>query len=172
MTIAQVCSRQVVTVDRAAPLAEAARLMRDHHVGALVVTAGTEHGPGVVGVVTDRDLVVEAVARGIDIGDIRVGQLVRGPVVVVAENAELGEALEKMQAHGVRRLLVTDAQGHLAGVVSFDDVVPVLATQLIALAKALRISREREAAERPALASPPLPRLRLPEFGTAGWSGP
>lgn len=172
MTVAEVCSRQVVSVDRDAPLADAARLMRDHHVGALVVTAQTERGHGVVGVVTDRDLVVEALARDAGAGEGRVGAMVRGPVVTVSESAALGEALEKMQAHGVRRLLVTDAQGHLSGVVSFDDVVPALASQLMALAQALRISREREAAERPPLAPPALPPLRLPTFGTAGWTGP
>lgn len=172
MTVAQVCSRQVVTVDRDAPLAAAARLMRDHHVGALVVTARAEHGHGVVGVVTDRDLVVEGLARGADAAGLRVGQLMRGPVVVVAETAGLGEALERMQAHGVRRLLVTDAQGHLCGMASFDDLLSALAAQFTTLATAVRVGREREAAERPPLAPPPLPALRLPRFGTAGWTAP
>ena len=77
MTIDDICSHRIVTVDSAASLVEVATLMREHHVGALVViTAGAE-GPRVSGVVTDRDLVLDALARGLDGAGVAVGELAR-----------------------------------------------------------------------------------------------
>lgn len=170
MPIRDLCRRHVVAIDEAASVAEAARLMREHHVGALVVTAAHEGGRSVAGVVTDRDLVVEVLARGLDQGTLRIGSLVAAPPVDVPEDADAAEALARMQTHGVRRLLVTTADGHLAGLLSLDDLLPAIARPFGMLAEVLRAGAAREAAERAALpAAPELPPLRVPAMGTAGW---
>lgn len=172
MNIGSICTRTVVTVDQAAPLVEAARLMREHHVGALVVTRQTADGGAVVGVVTDRDLAVEAMARALDVHAVPVGQLLRAPVVAAAETAALDQAASLMEAHGVRRVLVTGAQGELTGILSLDDLLVALAAQVGVLAQAVRSGIDEEARTRPAVTPPPIPPLRIPAMGTAGWTQP
>lgn len=172
MDIGSICSRHIVSIDAAGSLQQAATLMRDHHVGALVVTSTGQTGPQVDGVVSDRDLAIEVLSRGGEASQVPVGRLVRGGPVSIAETAALARAVEAMQSAGVRRLLVHDAQGHLVGLLSFDDLVPALVAPLAGLAEVLRKGFEREAAERGALAAPPRPALRVPAMGTAGWTQP
>lgn len=172
MDVGSICSRHLVSLDAAAPLQQAATLMRDHHVGAIVVTSAGEGGPQVDGVVSDRDLAIEVLSRGGDAARGPVGRLVRGPAVTIAANATLADAVQAMQSAGVRRLLVHDAQGHLVGLLAFDDLVPALVAPLAGLAEVLRKGFEREVAERGALAAPERPALRVPAMGTAGWSLP
>jgi CBS-domain-containing membrane protein len=172
MTIASICTRTVVTVDAASTLTEAARRMREHHVGALVVTQTAPQGTAVVGVVTDRDLAVEVLARGAGGSSAHVGSLVRGPLVAVSEDAGLADAVAQMQQHGVRRLLVSGAQGQLVGIVSLDDLLGAYASQLASLAQVVQAGLAREVQERATVAAPPVPPLRVPAMGTAGWTQP
>lgn len=166
MTIDDICSHRIVTVDSAASLVEVATLMREHHVGALVViTAGAE-GPRVSGVVTDRDLVLDALARGLDGAGVAVGELALRPLLSVPASADVDTALALMNEGGVRRLLVTDDDQQLCGIVSLDDLIEACAAQWEGLAKVLRAGMGREVADRPPL---PLPPLQVPSMGTAVW---
>jgi len=169
MNTGSVCTRRVVSIDSRGTLAEAASLMRERHVGALVVTAQASDGLQVRGIVTDRDLVIDVLARGLDASAVRIGELVSGEVVSVPEEAELGSAIAAMQETGVRRVLVTNAAQQLIGIVSLDDVINVFAGQMAGLASVIRSGIEREVAE--AAAAPPTPPLavRIPAMGTAGW---
>jgi CBS domain-containing protein len=169
MNIASICQRRIVTVDSTGPLAEAAALMRDRHVGALVVTTAMPEGPRVVGVVTDRDLVIHVLASGLDSGDVVIGDLASEQLVSVNERGGLEDALEAMQGSGVRRLLVTDDEAHLVGIVSLDDVLAACATQIDGLAKVIRRGIDREVAATTTVAEPVAPRVRVPAVGTAGW---
>ncbi len=172
MDLASICTRELVTLDGGEPQQEAARLMRKHHVGSVVITQSTPEGSRAVGIVTDRDLVVDSMARGADAAREPVARLIDGRVLhSVPDAADLGAVIALMQSAGVRRLLVRDAEGHLVGIVSFDDVLQACAAQLTALAGVLPKSIEREAAQRtrmPVPAAPP--RLRVPAVGTAGWA--
>jgi len=169
MNVGSICTRRVVTVDTNASLAHAAALMRDHHVGALVVTAQRAEGLHVGGIVTDRDLVVDLLANGLSPSAGRVGDLASASPASVSESDDLARAIAALQQAGVRRLLVTDADQRLAGILSFDDVVQALAQQFAGLAGALRVGLEHEAAvPKPAPALPP-GLLRIPAMGTAGW---
>lgn len=172
MNIGSICHRLVVTVDGTATLQHAALLMRDHHVGALVVVGpGTEgQGQHVAGVLTDRDLAIEVLARGGDAASVPARNLASGPVVGVSEEASLEEAVSLMQLHGVRRVLVHDAAGLLVGILSFDDLLPALLAPLTALADVVRRGLEREAGRRGVISQPPRPALRIPPTGTVGWS--
>lgn len=183
MTVASICSRDIVSLQRDEPLQQAARLMRDHHVGTVVVTDARADGTHVVGLVTDRDLAIEVLARGLDGAAVSVGALAgSGPLLSVAEDADLGEAIAIMHAGGVRRLLVRDAEGHLCGVLSFDDVLRVCGAQIAGLAGILGKGLERESASVAPLGEAPTapprppppatPRLRVPAMGTAGWHLP
>jgi CBS domain-containing protein len=171
MKITELCRRQVVTVEATASLAEAATLMQQHHVGALVVVAASPEGAHVQGMLTDRDLAIHALAQALNTGTTLVGELAQRPVHSVPEDADSSQAIALMQTAGVRRLLVTDASQHLVGVVSLDDLLAACAADLAGLAGALRRGLEREAAAPAATrAAAPLPPLRVPAMGTAGWA--
>lgn len=172
MDLATLCTRRVVTVERAASLQQAAALMREHHVGALVVTEGSAEGQRVCGVVTDRDLAIEVLARGLDGVRAQVGQLLDGRMISAPAAADPGEAIVIMKAEGVRRLLVRDDDGNLIGLVSFDDLLQACIEPLTGLAQVVRKGIERETIERQALTTPPRATLlRVPATGTAGWGG-
>ena len=145
-------------------------LMREHHVGAVVVTETVGEGLRVAGLLTDRDLAIEVIARGGSASGAKAGSLGRGELASVGEDAGLAEAVDRMRSAGVRRLLVHDAQGQLAGLVSFDDLLPACLGPLSGLADVLRKGIEREVVERGAIAAPPRPVVHVPAMGTAGWA--
>jgi CBS domain-containing protein len=170
MNLGSLCQRHVITVSRQDTLQTAARQMRDQHVGALVVTDDTPEGRRVVGLVTDRDLALAVLADGGTAPQQRVGSLVDGTLVSANEQADLSDGIDLMRAAGVRRLLVRDAQGHLAGIVSFDDLIDACATQLTGLADVVRKGIQREAVERAQVATVTTAvHLQVPDLGTAGW---
>ncbi|HEU5010037.1 MAG TPA: CBS domain-containing protein [Gaiellaceae bacterium] len=98
-------------------LVDAAKMMRDEDVGALPVV---EDGR-VVGMVTDRDIVVRAVAEGRDSAAVKAGEVASREVVAVEPDQDLDEALNLMARHRVRRLPVVE-QGRLVGVLAQADV--------------------------------------------------
>ena len=151
MTIAAICRPEVITIDAGASLCDAASLMRAHHIGALVVTVDAAGGEQAVGVITDRDLAIEVLARDLNPTDVKVGQLASRHLASVPGTAGIAEAVAVMQAAGVRRLLVTGYERHLAGFVSADDLLGALAGQLGVLANALRTGVAREDVERPSI---------------------
>lgn len=171
MEIAAICKREVVSIDVGASLRDAASSMRTHHVGALVVTVGAATGEQAVGVITDRDLAIEILARELDPGDVKVGQVASRQLASVPIHAGIAEAIAVMREAGVRRLLVTEQQGELVGIVSADDLLEALAAQLGGLAGALRTGLAREAGERGAI-SPPRPRPVFLSYGTPGMQQP
>ena len=168
MNLLSLCRRPVVAIDEKASLVEAARRMREHHVGALVVTTQGPQGTWVSGIVTDRDIVIEGLAvaaRGVDAP---VGALATKSIVSVADDGTVADAIAAMAGSGVRRLLVVDTQGHLSGIVSIDDLLAALARDAAGLAEALRVGAQHEASA--AVPMPPAPTgLRVPAMGTAGW---
>jgi len=168
MDLATLCRRPVVAIDREAPLREAARLMREHHVGALVVTRDGPGGAQIAGIVTDRDLAIELLARDADAGSVPVGRIAAEKVLTAPADAGIEEGIARMQAAGVRRLLVHGADGRLAGLVSFDDLFEACASMLSGLAAVLHKGIEREAARRAEAVAPPA--LHIPALGTAGWN--
>lgn len=168
MNIGTLCSRRIVTVDSSCSLTQAASLMRERHVGALVVTTASSGGTRVTGVVTDRDLVIHVLAQGIDGEDVDIGDLAHPHIASVSEKDDLSHALSVMERHGVRRLLVTNDEQQLIGIVSLDDLTAACASDMDRLSKVIRSGMGRESAETTPVI-PPLPPLRIPAMGTAGW---
>jgi len=161
------CKRQIVSIDEQASLGEAARLMRQHHVGALVVTRSDGLGQHVSGIVTDRDLVLDALAREVKEEDLRVGELAHTALVLVAEHADLGDAIQAMEHSGVRRLLVRGSSDQLIGVLSLDDLIETFSTELASLVRILRSGMARETKTEPA---PLVQALLTPAIGRASWA--
>ncbi|MBP6096548.1 MAG: CBS domain-containing protein [Methyloversatilis sp.] len=165
MNIGSICQQRIVTIDSESSLTEAARLMRDHHVGALVVSVRTDDGARVSGMVTDRDLVIGALANGFNPAEVRTGSLARGHIISVPEEDDPAQAIAAMRECGVHRLLVTNARQELVGIISFDDLVKACATQLSDLAAVTGRGIEHESPGA-AIPPPPLTRLRMPPLDT------
>ena len=171
MSIAQICEREVITIDAAASLRDAATLMRSRHVGALVVTELRDGYEQAVGMITDRDLAIEVLSRELHPVEVKVGQVASRQLASVPGNAGIAEAVEAMREAGVRRLLVTGPKGQLAGFVSSDDLLDALAADLAGLAEALRRGFARESTTRGPIA-PPRPRPVFLPHGTPGMQQP
>ena len=148
MAIGEICSRDVVLTRRDMSVREAARLMREYHVGALVVVDETGEGRRPVGVLTDRDIVVGIVAKGLDPDGLRVDEVMAPQVITASERAGVAETVELMRAKGVRRVPVVDARGMLVGIVAADDFVDLLAEEMSAIARMIVREQHRESAGR------------------------
>lgn len=148
MDIGDICTREVVMADQASSLQQAALLMRQHHVGSLVVTTAVQDGPEAIGIITDRDIVVEAVARGLDAKEAQIGRLLDRKLVAVPAAAGVDAAVMAMQKQGVRRLLVLGEDERVYGIASLDDVLCGFAQEMSEMARVVRSGRERESAER------------------------
>jgi CBS domain-containing protein len=140
------CSRQVATVEALASLRAAALLMRNGHVGTLVVLDEARRPAGIL---TDRDIVVAAIAvPGARPEGIRVCDAMQTDLALAAEDDGVFDAVQKMRDRGVRRLPVVARDGTLAGIVSADDVLGVLCAELARLVAGLARGARREAEER------------------------
>lgn len=146
MTVGEYCNRNVITIDADESVRAAAELMRRHHVGDLVVL---EPGRPPAAIVTDRDLVVEVLAPGLDPQTLAVRDIVTHSAFFVHEGDSLFDALEVMRGRGVRRVPVVDEAGDLAGIIAVDDVVGLLGEVLEDLAAVVERQRDREVDERP-----------------------
>lgn len=145
MNVSDLCDRDIVTVPASASVRDAAMAMREHHVGALAVTDPFESGR-VVGMVTDRDLVLDLLATGLPVEGQAIGGFCRTELAGVPGTASIGDAVRAMQRSGVRRLLVTGPGDAVTGLVSVDDLVDAVAGELDALADTLRVGVSRESA--------------------------
>ncbi len=149
MAIGEICNREVVVVTRATSVAEAARLMRQHHVGDVVVAMEEGGLRTPVGILTDRDIVVETVAAGLDPSTLVVGEIMTPDLATVQENTGVFEAIRYMRDKGVRRMPVVDTDGDLIGILALDDLLDLLAEELGALARLIARERKRETRLRP-----------------------
>jgi CBS domain-containing protein len=148
MPIGEICSREVVIVKRNDTIQEAARLMRQHHVGDVVVVEERDGIRVPVGVVTDRDLVVEILATGLDPTVITVGDIMEQELVTVKESTGIFEAIQYMRSKTVRRLPIVDENGALLGILALDDLLELLSEELLGIAKLVRYQQRKEARRR------------------------
>ena len=146
MKIEGMCTHAIVTADRSRTLQECAALMGESHVGSILVTEETPSGPQAVGLVTDRDLVVEAMAHGVAPGEGKIGQIGARRLVTVSSSASIDEAIEVMKRAGVRRLLVAAPDRRLVGIISMDNLLEALADEAAGIVQAMRSGFAREAA--------------------------
>ncbi len=119
MKLHDIMTRNVHTISPDVPLADAAERMRALDVGALPVSAGDR----VLGILTDRDIVVRSVARGEDPRHTRAGDVMTAEVVWLYEDQDLDEAARLMEVKSVRRLLVMTREMRLSGIVALGDLV-------------------------------------------------
>ncbi len=144
MPISEICNREVVIVQRSDTIFETARLMREHHVGDVVVVEDRDGVRIPVGIVTDRDLVVEIMAPALDQTIFTVGDIMVPDLATVKEQAGVSETIAYMRTKGVRRVPVVNAHGGLVGILTLDDLLELLAEELLALAKLVKHEQKKE----------------------------
>ena len=151
MDVRSLCRRDVSTVRQIDELGVAAKRMRDAHVGYLVVAEPLPLGgwSRPLGVLTDRDIIIEVLAKDVDPRTVTVGDVMTRDPVVVSEAHTLSFALQAMRRIGARRIPVVGAAGHLVGILSLDDVVGYLAKELHEASATVRHELEVEKAHRP-----------------------
>lgn len=137
MSIAKLCHHGVATVYASDELTTAAAIMRDRHVGYLVVIEAHEGAARPIGVLTDRDIVVCVVARQTDPAMLRVGDVMTPHPLLANDSDSLEDAIASMRRIGVRRLPVVGARGQLMGVLSMDDMLRAMAARLTDMAEAI-----------------------------------
>lgn len=128
MTAGEYCNREVVVAEKGESIRTAVNLMRQHHVGDVVVLDAAANKP--VGILTDRDIVIEVLAEGVDLDAVSIGDVMSFEPVSVSEETRLLDAIKLMRVKGVRRLLVVNQQGGLAGIISVDDILELVGEQL------------------------------------------
>ncbi|MEK7223700.1 MAG: CBS domain-containing protein [Pseudomonadota bacterium] len=144
MTIGKVCNREVVFIHAQASVPEAARLMREYHVGDLVVIKEKTGKRVPVGIVTDRDIVLEVIAEGVSMDDVSVGDIMSDKLVTAREGDGLLETIKVMRAKGIRRLPVVNDDNELVGILSVDDLINLLSEQIVDLARLIAREQDRE----------------------------
>lgn len=149
MSIGEICNREVITIQRDETVLEAAKLMRQYHVGAVIVVDKRNDRLIPIGIVTDRDLVVEVLATELDQTVITVGDIMAPEVFTIKENTDTPEAIQFMRRKTIRRTPVVDEDGELVGIIALDDVMELLSTELLDVAKLIRYEHKKEIRHRP-----------------------
>lgn len=137
MPIMECCNIGVVCCDADVPVPQVAELMRKHHVGDVVVVEYQDDKRIPVGIVTDRDIVIEAVALQVNTEVFTAGDLMSSPVISVQKSDGLVETLRLMRNNKIRRLPVVSADGALYGIVTADDIIRLLAMELSMMTSAI-----------------------------------
>jgi CBS domain-containing protein len=144
MMLSAVCTLDVASCSPRISVLEAARLMRQKHTGDLVVVddGGDEQQP--IGVITDRDIVVEVLANDLNPATTTVGSIIRHPMVVAHDSEEPATALERMRTHGVRRIPIVSQHNRLVGILTVDDLLKLLASEASTLTEIVSRQQHHE----------------------------
>lgn len=151
MIVSEICRRNPVTIGAHEELDSAAKLMRERHIGYLIVVEPypPHAAPRPIGVLTDRDIVVGVLAKGTDARLLKVGDVMTRHPATVSEDASLNSAIAEMRRLGVRRVPVVDTVGELVGVLSLDEVLDAVAQQLLGVIGSIRTEVRLEGDRRP-----------------------
>ena len=139
MRAGELCVRDVVTATADESVLDAARRMAQLHVGNLIVVLAQRHAsPRPVGIVTDRDLVVQVLARpDLAPATMTIADVMSRELVTATEDDDVEDVVEKMREHSIRRIPVVDRGGGLQGILSVDDVVGWMRDQVQSATKLL-----------------------------------
>ncbi len=136
MPVGEFCNRQVVIASPESDIVDVAKLMRQYHVGDVVIVRSEEEEAKMpLGIVTDRDLVIELMAKEVALEAVTVGDVMSYELVSCRESDGIWDCLQRMQSKRIRRLVVVNDEGSLVGILTIDDLLELLAEEMTALAK-------------------------------------
>lgn len=145
MSVGEFCNREVVVATPETDIMAIAKLMRQHHVGDIVIVDNSDPARVIPrGILTDRDIILELVAGGVALDQVTARDVMSHELVTAHEQDSLWQTLTRMRSFGIRRMVVVDSAGGLEGILTVDDVVELLADELSTLAKILPHGRARE----------------------------
>ena len=144
MKLGQFCKREVTCFEHSADIAAASQLMRERHVGFLVVFKEGDALRKPIGVLTDRDIVLQVTARLIDPRAVTAADVMTPEPMIARSDDELDDLVQAMHIAGIRRVPIVDERGALSGIVALDDVIGVLASLLNSLAGSIKNQQFRE----------------------------
>jgi len=145
MRIGKICTVKTIVCTLDESIQGAALLMRQHHVGDLVVVQVRDGEKIPVGILTDRDIVVSVIALGLDPASLEVGDVMSDDLLTTDESEDVYELIERMRLRGIRRVPVVNRDGALSGIVSADDLLEFLAQEMGELS---RIASHQQSQER------------------------
>lgn len=135
MSIGEFCTREVVVTEKDTGIVELAQLMRKYHVGDVVVVEKHVDRMVPLGIITDRDVVVELIAKEVDLKSVTCGDIMSTALITAKQKDGLWDTLQLMQSQGIRRLPVVNDEEFLEGILTVDDLIELLADELVILAK-------------------------------------
>jgi CBS domain-containing protein len=133
MLLKEICVLDVACCARNTSILGAARMMRLHHTGDLIVVDDPSEDRVPVGIITDRDIVLEVLGKELDPYKTTVGEIMSSRLVIAGSSEDTTDAMERMRAHGVRRVPVVNDAGGVIGIITLDDLLKVHAAQATAL---------------------------------------
>ncbi len=144
MPIGEICNREVVITYKDSSIVEVAKLMRNYHVGDVVVVDSVGDQSVPVGIITDRDIVVEIIARDVPLGSVTAGDIMSYDLITAREQDGIWDTLQRMRSHGIRRMPVVNEEGGLEGILTVDDLLELFSDELMSLAKVTIREQTRE----------------------------
>ncbi len=125
-------------------LVDAAKLMRDHHVGSVIVVTENSTQKIAVGILTDRDLALETIAQGVDPELLKVRDIMSRSLAHATEDDDLFSMIAKMKENGITRLPVISDSGELIGIVTSKKLTQCLIQGLHDLSSLSKEQRQKE----------------------------
>lgn len=144
MFIGEICNREVIIAGKETSVIEIAQLMREHHVGSIIITEKQNGCQVPVGIITDRDLVIELLSKGVDINSVSAADIMTQNLVTTRESSHVYDALKLMRGKGIRRIPVVNDENVLIGIVTVDDLLDVVISQLDDIVNIIAIEQKQE----------------------------
>jgi CBS domain-containing protein len=148
MSVGEYCNRDVVITGGVIPILEVAQLMRHYHVGDVVIVERHGEVATPVGILTDRDIVVEVLAEGVNPDTVTAADVMSRDLLLLNEGEAISSAIERMHVRGVRRAPVIDNSSGLIGLLSVDDLIEIMAEQLQQLSTLFKRQQVQEQQQR------------------------
>lgn len=144
MFIGEICNRNVIIASRNTSITELAQLMREHHVGSIVIAEVQTQCNIPIGIVTDRDLVIELLSKEVDTSSVSAGDVMSAELITVRESNHVYDTLKLMRGKGIRRVPVVNDENVLIGIVTVDDLLDVVISELDDIVNIVAIEQKRE----------------------------
>lgn len=149
MTVGEYCNRETIIIGPHEPVIEAVSLMREQHVGALVVTEERHQEQVPIGILTDRDILIEILAEGVSIDAVTVGDIMNRDPKVAWDDEDVTTIIKRMRVNGIRRMPVVNEKNVLQGLITLDDLLELIAAELTDLAALISREQKQEQEKRP-----------------------